>query len=205
MKEHNSIVTTQETPLPVSSASFETRKVQIVDEQTLRIKPTLRSLAFSLLFILLGLGLAGFWAASTFSTFDGPGSIPLLLIGVLFAATGFWSYRSGNEQVLIHHDTGAAFIRSWRPTMPLDTAALFKHIKAQDITAIQMISHDVKFRSNRSKRSNSYTEYQVNLCTADGERHNVFITLKSDNSETLGKVLASLFNVPLRVHKPDSA
>lgn len=186
-----------DTALLVASSNFESRRVQAVDNDTLRIKPTVISLAFCLVFIVLGLGLAGLWAANTFTSFAGPGSIPLLFIGVLFLAAGLGIYHSNNEQLVINRDAGVAFVKSWHPSASLDKTSLFKHIQSQDIMAIQTISRVVKHRSSKSKRRSTYTEYQVNLCTLDAERHNVFITLKSEKAKDLGNKLAQMFGVPL--------
>ncbi|MFK7859286.1 MAG: hypothetical protein AB8B64_10705 [Granulosicoccus sp.] len=188
------------TALSVSSSNFETRRVQFVNKETLLIRPSIGSLAFSGLFIMLGVGLAGFWVTSTFTAFEGPGSVPLLLIGVLFVAAGLWTYYGSNEQLVFNRTTGAAFIRSWRPSVPLDTTFVFRHIPSQDIIAIQTISRVVKHRTNRSRRSSSYTEYQVNVCTSDHERHNALVTLKSKKAEALGVRLSQMFSVPLSSH-----
>lgn len=191
------MTTATDTALQVASSNFETRRIESVNNDTLRIKPTIGSLAFSLLFVFLGLVLGGLWAASTFTTFEGPGSFPLLLIGVLFLVAGLGIYRSSNEQVLVNRDVGVAFMRSWHPSISLETTSVYKHVEPQDITAIQTISRVVKHRSNRNKRQSTYTEYQVNLCTSDGTRHNAFITLEADKARTLGDQLAQMFSVPL--------
>ncbi|MFK8080703.1 MAG: hypothetical protein AB8B97_10490 [Granulosicoccus sp.] len=186
--------------LPVTSWSFETRKVQCVDIDTLRVKPGAFALAFSALFVVLGLALAAFWFAARFTAFEGPGSIPLLLIGVLFVAAGLWTYHGFNEQVIVNRTTGVAFMRSWSLSMPPDSSRLSQGIAAQEIIAIQMISRVVKHRSNRSRRGSSYTEYQVNLCDADNERHNTLISLKPEKAEAFGSQLAQMFDVPLVRH-----
>ncbi len=197
MNENANMPASTDTAMLVASSNFESRKIQPVDNDTLRIKPTIISLAFSLVFIVLGLGLAGLWAARTFTSFDGPGSIPLLLIGVLFVAAGLATYHSSNEQLVINRDAGVAFLRSWHPSVSLEKTSLFRHIQSQDIIAIQTVSRVVKHRSSKNRRRNSYTEYQVNLCTSGAERHNVFITLKQEKAKELGNQLVQLFDVPL--------
>ena len=193
----------EDVALTLSSANFETRKIQHVSDDTLRIKPTIGALAYSLLFFVLGLILVGLWVANTFSSFNGPGSIPLSLIGLVFSAAGLGLYYSGNEQLIINRAKGVAYLQSWRPSVPLDTAALTKHIEAKDIISIQRVSRVVKRRTNRSRRLNSHTEYQINMCTSDGERHNVIQTLKLENADELGHLLAEMFGVPLVTVLPD--
>ncbi|MFT4728934.1 MAG: hypothetical protein ACI9UN_003447 [Granulosicoccus sp.] len=198
MTKKTNLTASADAALAVDSSHFESRKIQTIDSRTLLIKPTIATLAFSLLFVFLGLAVAAVWAVSTMTSFEGPDSIPLLLIGVLFIVAGLGTFYSSNEQLLINNNTGAGFIRSWYPAVSSEKASTYKQLLAQDIVAIQTVSRPVKRRSNRSKRSNSYTEYQVNLCTADDERHNAFITLKSEKADQLGSQLANLFNVPLR-------
>ena len=203
MSDNRSTPPISDVALTLSSANFETRKIQHVGDDTLRIKPTIGSMAFSLLFVVVGMGLIGLWFANTFTSFNCPGSIPLSLIGLVFCAAGLGLYYSGNEQLVINRETGVAYLQSWRPSVPLNTAALSKHIEAKDIFTIQYVSRVVKRRSNKSRRLNSYTEYQINLCTSDGERHNVIQTLKLEKAEELGHQLARVFGVPLVNSLPD--
>jgi len=198
MKDTNNIPTDTSAALDVKSANFETRKVQRINENTLRIKPSTASLAFSLLFVVLGLIIAGLYLFSKFTTFDGPASIPLVLLGVLFLATGLGSYYDSNGQLVLNRANGVAFMRSWHPSASVETTALKKHVRSQDIIAIQTLSRLVKSRTNRSRRLASYTEYQVNLCASDNERFNVFVTRKPKKAEALGGELAQLFDVRLR-------
>lgn len=187
-----------DTAMLVDSSHFESRKMQAIDNNTLLIKPTISALAFSLLFVLLGVGIAAVWTVSRITPFEGPDSIPLLLIGALFIVAGLGTYYSSNEQLLINHDNGAEFIRSWRPAIPNASTSAYKQLRPHEIAAIQTISRSVKRRSNRSARSNSYIQYQVNLCTTDHERHNAFITLKPESAEALANKLAKMFSVPLQ-------
>lgn len=203
MSDSRPITPIPDVALTLASANFETRKIQRIGDDTLQIKPTIGSLAFSLLFVVVGMVLVGLWFASTFASFNGPGSIPLSLIGLVFCAAGLGFYYSGNEQLVINRETGVAYLQSWRPSIPLRTAALTKRIEAKDIITIQRISRVVKRRTNKSRRLNSYTEYQINLCTSDGERHNVIQSLKLEKADELGHQLAEIFGVPLVNVLPD--
>lgn len=196
MTENTNISDPINTALPVASANFETRRIQTFSDSTLLIKPTVLSLALCLVFIILGLVVAGLWAASAFTSFEGPGSIPLLFIGALFLAAGLGTYHSRNVQLKISGDTGVDFLRSWNPAASVDDMSSFKHIHTNNITAIQTISRDVKRRSNRNRRSSTYTEFQVNLCTSDATRCNVFVTLKPEKANDLAAKLAHTFDVP---------
>jgi len=198
MKDATNLPDTFNAALDVKSANFETRRVQRINENTLHIKPSTTSLAFSLLFVVLGLMIVGLYLLSTFTTFDGPASIPLVFLGVLFLATGLGSYYDSNGQLVLSRANGVAFMRSWHPSASVETTPLKKHVRSQDIIAIQTLSRLVKSRTNRSRRLASYTEYQVNLCASDNQRYNVFVTRKPKKAEALGDELAQLFDVPLR-------
>ncbi len=197
MKDATDISIDASSALDVKSANFEKRKFQRINDKTILIKPSTTSLAFSLVFVVLGLSIGALYLLSKFTAFDGPASVPLLLLGALFLVTGLGTYYDGNEQLVISRETGVAFIRSWHLSASAKPAALKKHVKPQDITAIQTISRLVKSRTNKSTRLASYTEYQVNLCLLDNERYNVFVTRKVKKAEDLARELAQLFDVPL--------
>jgi len=188
-------------PLSVTASNFETLKVTQVDEHTIQIKPTIASLIFNLVFLSIGLGLIVLWAVSAFSAFDGSNSIFLLFIGAVFAAMGLFLYRTSNEQVIINRETGIAYVRSWLPSVPLNTQTMYKHILPSQVEAIQLVSRKVQ-QSSRSSRKrkrrthSSYIQFQVNCCT-DNERTNVLVTLKQEKARTLGSSMSQIFEVPL--------
>ncbi len=198
-----------DTALSVVSANFETRKFELIDDHTLRIRPTIGSLAFSLIFFLTGAGLIVFWAANTFWSLGESNSIFLLLGGILFAALGVASYRNSNQQLVINRETGAAFVRCWWPSAPLDTQSLFRHVLPAEIAAVQLVSKVVtrtstnRIRSGRQygrKTRSSYTEFQVNVCTSHDERFNAFITLRSEKAKKVGELMAQILQVRLVNH-----
>lgn len=194
MEKHN------DDELFVGSSNFESLKVVSVDNDTIRINPTIGSLAFGALFALIGLGLVAYWGGATFGILDDTGVTLLLIFGLLFVAVGVLIYRGSNKQVVINREVGVAFIKSWSPAGSLDSSAVSKHIKPNEIVAIQGASRLVeshKRKGNRN-RSNSYVQHQVNLFTSDKKRHNVYVTLKPENAENLGSKLAALFSVPLK-------
>ncbi len=198
MIDATGISTASDAALPVASYNFESRKIQIIDAVTLLIKPSVFALVFCLLFALPGIVMVLLWMATTFTIFDGPGSFPMLLLGLLFTAAGMGFYYSINEQAVLNRESGIAFIRSWRPSVTFNSNAVFRHIKPQEISAIQIVSRVVRHRSNRSVRRSRYTEYQVNVCLVGDERENLFITLKAEKSEKTAKRVAAMFQVPLR-------
>lgn len=166
-----------------------------MDDVTLRVRPSILSQAFSLLFTIAGFGLLGLWGVSAFTAFEGANSFLLLLIGGVFIAVGVFTYRQGNIQLIINRDTGAAFVRSWWPSVPLDTRTLFLHIRPQDIVAIQTVSRTVESSPSRKGKVSRYTQIQVNLCTLNNQRHNAFVTLKAERADDLAIHLARIFNV----------
>lgn len=205
MNDADGVPAASDEALPVASYNFESRKIQIIDEDTLRITPSAMALAFCLMFVLPGVVLVGLWVSATFTTFDGPGSFPMLLLGVLFSAAGLGFYYSINEQAVVNRETGIAFIRSWHPAVSLDASHVFRHIQPQDISYIQTVSRMVKHRSNRSRRRSRYTEYQVNVCLTDDERHNLFSTLKAEKADETGQRIAAIFKVPLHANSLGSS
>lgn len=190
-------------PLSVTASNFETLKFTQADEHTIQIKPTVACVMFNLVFLSIGLGLVVLWAVSTFSAFDGSNSLFLLFIGALFAAVGLFLYRTSNVQVIINRETGIAYVRSWLPSVPLNTQTMYKHILPSQVEAIQLVSREVQ-QSSRSSRKHtprthsSYTQFQVNCCT-DDERSNVLVTLKEEKARTLGSSLSQIFDVPLLI------
>ena len=184
----------------VGSSNFESQKVVLVDNDTLRINPTIGSLGFGALFALIGLGLVGFWAAATFGSLDDSGGALMLIVGLAFVAVGLLIYRGSNKQVVINKEVGVAFIKSWSPAGSLDRSAVIKHLEPDEIVAIQSTSRVVESRNrkNRKTRKTAYTQHQVNILTSDEKRHNVFVTLKPENADNVANSLAALFNLPLR-------
>ena len=71
-------------PLVLPSANFETQTFKPVDDATLRIRPSIASQAFSLLFVIVGMAVLGLWIVSTFTDFEGSDSFLVLLIGAVF-------------------------------------------------------------------------------------------------------------------------
>ena len=185
---------TPQPPLVLPSANFETQKFTPVNDATLRIRPSIGSQAFSLLFVIVGIGLLGVAIAITFSVIEGSNSLLMLLIGAVFIAAGGVMYRQGNTQIIINRDSGAAFVRSWWPTVPLDTQNLYQHIQAQEMVAIQTASRIIESARTRGKATR-YTQFQVNLCTADGKRHNVFVTTRQECAEDLASHLRRILNI----------
>ncbi len=194
MEQHN------DDELFVGSSNFESLKFVSVDNDTIRIKPTIGSLAFGFLFALIGLGLVAYWGAATFGSLDDTDVTLLLIFGLIFVAVGLLIYRGSNKQVVINKEVGVAFTKSWSPAGSLDSSAVSKHIQPNEIVAIQGASRLVEThkRKGNRHRSNNYVQHQVNLCTSDKKRHNVFVTLKPENAEILVNKLATLFSVPLK-------
>lgn len=182
--------------LIVGFSNFESQKFVLIDDNSLRVKPTIGSLAFCALFVFLGFVMIAFWGAGKSGALDDTDSGGLLLFGFIFAAVGLWMYRSGNQQIVANKDVGIAFIESWSPTISLDKEAVIKHFQPNEIMAFQSTSRIVKKETR--KRTATYTQYQVNVYTSDETRHNIFVTLKAESAALLGEKLAAIFKVPLR-------
>ena len=198
MFNNDDLVDLSEAPLDVASNSFESKRFLRVSDNSIGVKPTLFALCYSFLFIFLGFTLIALLLFRTFTSFDGPGSLPLALIGLLFLFTGFVIFYNHDEQVLIEKGKGVNFKRSWRLNNLFDRSAYQQSYRSEDVEKVQLLSHGVKHRSNRSKRRNSYIEYQVNLVLKGGDRRNLFITLKSARAVEFAERASSLLEVPLQ-------
>lgn len=189
--------------LPLASANFETRQFKQLDDHTLHIQPTIVSLAIRFLVVLVGLGLLVFWCITKFSAGSDSNSIYILLMSALFTSAGLYSYYTGNEQVIINHEIGAAFIRTWLPAVPDRVESTSRHIDPTDIVAVQIVSKAIRTSESQKKHRNwstHYTEYQINLCTADTNRVNAFVTLRSDNAIRVAHLIAEILEVELVDH-----
>ncbi len=185
-------------PLEVASTSFESKRFVQLNEDSVCVKPTVFALGYSFLFLILGFALIALWLLRTLTSFDGPGSLPLALIGILFLFTGFVIFYNHDEHVLVEKGIGVHFKRSWRVNSLFDRSAYRMSFSPEDVEKVQLLSHVVKHRSNRSKRRNSYTEYQVNLITKGGDRRNLFITLKPARADEFAEQVSLLLEVPLK-------
>lgn len=191
------IVDHSEAPLEVASMNFESKRYSRLDKNSVCVKPTVLALGYSFLFLVLGSSLIALWLARTFTSFEGPGSLPLALIGLLFLFSGFVIYYNHNEQVLIEKDSGVHFKRSWRFNSLTDRTASHLSFLPDKVEKLQLLSHVVKHRSNRSRRRNSYTQTQVNLVARSGDRHNLFMTLKPERAVEFAEQISQLLEVPI--------
>lgn len=199
MFDPDDIVERSNAPLTVASTNFETRKFQWIDDSTVWIKPTLFALAYSWVFLLLGVVLIGLWVARSFTLFEGPGSPPLALIGVLFVVAGLVIYYTHNEQIFIEKDTGVYFKKTWLIfSSKTELSKSYRHVPVENLDTIQYLSHEVKHRTNRARRRSTYTEYQVNLCCKAGERYNLFFTLNSSKADKCALEISALLGLPLQ-------
>lgn len=198
MFNSDDFVDISEAPLDVASTSFESKRFLKVNKNSVCVKPTFFALGYSFIFISLGFTLIALLFFRTFTSFDGPGSLPLALIGLLFLFTGFVIFYNHDEQVFVEKDKGVIFKRSWRFNNLFDKAGYQQSFGFEEIEKLQLLSHVVKHRSNRSKRRNSYVEYQVNLVSKSGDRRNLFLTLKPERAVAFAEEASSLLEVPLQ-------
>lgn len=198
MFNSDEIVDLSKAPLEVASTSFESKRYLQVSDNCICVKPTVFALGYSFIFIILGITLVALFLFRTFTSFDGPGSVPLALVGLLFLFTGFVIFYNHDEQVLIEKHKGVQFKRSWRFNNLFDRAVGQQSLSSEAVEKVQLLSHVVKHRSNRSKRRNSYVEYQVNLVADNGDRRNLFITLKPARAAEFAEQASSLLEVPLQ-------
>jgi len=186
--------------LPLASSNFETRKIKQADDHTLHIQPTMLSLTLRVLVVSVGFGLLAFWCFNFVSSENNSSSVYLPAIGVLITSTGIYSYYTGNERNIINREVGAVFVSAWAQIVPNKIESISNNVLPTDIVAVRIVSKALRTSESRRKQrawTTHYTEYQINLCTADTNRVNVFVTLQSNNAIKAGYLISEILNAEL--------
>lgn len=102
IKEDNAVPTeNNDDGLFAGSSAYEIQQFVVVDSNTMRIKPTIASIAGGATFTLMALGLIGYWCAAKFGFIKSTVSTPVLVFALIFLAFGLAFYRGNNGQVVI--------------------------------------------------------------------------------------------------------
>lgn len=166
-------------PLSIGSASFATEKFRKIDDHTMCIQPTIRSLIIYAFFAAVGL---------FFFNAD-------LTMSLMFMSVPVIMYCFSSRQVVIDREKGATVIKPWLPVKSANIQSITKHLSSSDIVAVQVLSTVHKTSSGRTRRR--YTQYQVNLCIADNNRLNAFVTPKRDSAFEAANIMSEILNVDL--------
>lgn len=152
------------TPVGGGSSSFQSHKLVEVAPSRLEFQPTMKSKLFAYLFMVLGVGITGFFL---FQALADPIQDELLmfiiplLFGVVFAGAGYYILKKMSVPVVFDKVTG----RFWRGKE--DDTGRSDHPQLRNVSAIQLLSEYV--RGNK----NSYYIYEMNFVMADTKRLNL--------------------------------
>jgi len=157
-------------PLKGGGSNFRTHNLVSDNYNRTAFKASLGAKAFSLVFIIAGLGLPSSQIYSSFSSgvalFESD-FLPLLLFGSIFSIAGallFYSYA----KPVVFDKTNGFFWKGWKAPDITSIENPDKHsARLNSIHAIQVISEYV--RGDKK----SYYSYELNLVLKDGSRLNV--------------------------------
>jgi hypothetical protein len=157
-------------PAKGGGASFRTHRLVSVDHSRLEFKATAGAVVFSLIFLLVGLGvMIGFPSVR----FTAEGSLRLtvdalmpMLIGLIFALAGGALLYFGTAPIVFDTRQGCFWKGRQRPEQAIDKRLLKNFARLEEIHALQIIS---EYCSGK----NSFYSYELNLVLKDGKRLNV--------------------------------
>lgn len=164
-------------PLSIGSANFATQKFRKVDDHTMCIKPTIRTFFFYAFFAVVGL---------FFLNVD-------LTLGLMFMSVPVIMCCISSRLVVINREKGVTIIKPWLPVKSANIQSITKHLSSSDIVAVQVLSTVHKIGDTGRR----YTQYQVNLCVADNNRLNAFVTPKRDSAFEAANMMSEILNVDL--------
>lgn len=176
-------------PLVRGGASFRTHKIVSSDAHRLEIKPTLGSILFCLLFVLIGAGMMigfGVHLGMNWGDFEKE-SLLILVVGTIFFCAGLALLKTSLKPATFDRRTGV-FRKGAAKTDGRSPNETDKNTTPLNrVHAIQIVSEYC--RGDKS----SYTSYEINLVLGDGERVNVvdhgsLASIRSD-AETISKFL----------------
>lgn len=185
---------TEWNPLKGGGSSFQTHKLVQVDYSRLEFKSTIGAKIFSLLFLLVGVGVPLFIGIQSY---EGTGSffrsemIYLTLFGLIFLAAGGWMLYTFTKPVIFDRTLGM-YWKGWKaPKSYLAQNSVDEGSRIGNIHAIQILSEYI--RGDKK----SYYSYELNLILKDGSRMNVIdhgnpVKLRED-----AKILSEFLGVPI--------
>lgn len=157
-------------PAKGGGASFRTHRLVTVDHSRLEFKATAGAVVFSLLFLLVGLGVALGIPAARLAADDSPwltGELLMpMLIGLLFAGVGGALLYFGTAPIVFDLRRGCFWKGRQDPALLFDQRGVKNFAQLPDIHALQIIS---EYCSGK----NSFYSYELNLVLRDGSRVNV--------------------------------
>ena len=159
---------TEWTPAKGGGTNFRTHRMVRVNAGRMEFRPTKGAVAFSMIFLLVGLGLVGGigFAKLSSGTLDTETLIPMG-IGLVFALVGGALLHFAVKPIVFDKRNEYFWKGRKAPDAVFDKNAIKHWAELDDIHALQIVSEYV--RGDKS----SYHSYELNLVLRDGRRINV--------------------------------
>jgi len=152
-------------PLKSGGANFKTHKLKEINSQRLEYKPTIGSILFGAVFLILGVGLSSIYFLEEGVSFW------LVMLGLAFAIAGFFILKYVFIPVVFDKTEGYFWKGKKTPSMVAYISELKVATKLDEIYGIQVIKEYIK--SSSKGKDTSYYSYEINLILNSGERLNV--------------------------------
>lgn len=181
-------------PAAGGGANFKTRKLVHVGPDQLMFKASAGNIAFSLVFLLLGLGIfLGFliYRLQTHSFQPNADTLVPLLLGLVFALAGGGMLYFASIPAVFDKTRGTYRKSRKDPSKTYGRKSLEGITSLDRIHAIQLVSEYI-----RSKDSNYYS-YELNLVLKDGSRLNVVDHGDEKQLRTDAQTLSVFLDVPV--------
>ncbi len=157
-------------PLKSGGANFQTNTLYEIDGNRLEFKASLGMKWFSVLFIVIGLGIAMFALSNRPARMEDMWNkdfLTPLIVGLLFAFAGWAVGRASSVPVVFDKNHGYFFKGRKKPEHQMDPSRLKNYAELNRIHAIQLLAE--KCKGDKS----TYYSYEVNLVLDDASRLNV--------------------------------
>jgi hypothetical protein len=161
---------TEWTPASGGGTNFRTHKLISSEVGRIEFQASLMSKVFSLIFVIVGLGVAIPIPMSRFSSGDFALDMEIIIVflgGAFFAILGGALFVYGTAPIVFDKQKDAFWRGRQAPDRVFDTSTIKHYAKLKDIHALQLISE-------RCRGKNSiYYSYELNLVLKNGQRTNV--------------------------------
>lgn len=146
--------------------NFQTHKLTEVDSNRLEFRATAGTTLFSLIFLLIGVGMLIVLSLNFFNP-QKTNTQMLGLVGLILAIIGGYLLYSGTAPIVFDKQRGF-FWKGWKaPDQTPNVETLKDAVRLDEIHALQLISEYCRGDKN------SYYSYELNLVLKDGRRINV--------------------------------
>ncbi len=188
---------TEWTPAKRGGSNFCTHKLRRVNPSRCEFRMTAGAMLFSVLFLLVGLGVL--IAAVVMLSVQGlPGQVlPLLVmtvLGLIFSALGIGLLVSQSAPTVLDTKLGLCWKGREDPRMVAARDKMKLCLSLDEVHAIQLISEHCR---SSGKNSHSYYSYELNLVRHDGSRINLVDHGNAKRIRQDADLLAKCLDVPV--------